>query len=434
MSFVGTRSPSPVGNSNAIPSSRSQTASPCSLAEVTLTNPRLHDPSSPDGDMDSDEESTPGHESSLDVSLAKRKTPPQGSSTEGPPFKKSKTFCKRCARKHGRECVLPPGGKACVLCAKSKKSCSLGQIRRPRKVKAQRAAAVRTAPCGETTGRGFLTAPRLFVGSVPFRPTSESERGCMSVPRLVYPSTLGGNCSRVPLAAPPSNCPAPRRETSGQESSVAPWLIRAGPPTPGSRVQTPGPVSSTVNRQSIDPPQHTPSSQESSVAPWLIRAAPPTVAPTGLKITPDSQVKTPGPVSSPVNRQSTDRPTHPPLRADNLSGASSQPDTLSLAVLHPHPLSSSTSGAVVAHPPHLPFSLGGDMQRLRLIIAEAGYILAGTQMGECGASPYGPGPGDKACTCGASLSRNQGGSQAGHGHSAARYAIFSSRKVIHLTG
>ncbi|TEB09712.1 hypothetical protein FA13DRAFT_1722431 [Coprinellus micaceus] len=346
--------------------------------ETTLTNPRLHGPSSPDGDMDSDEESTRGQESSLDVSLAKRKTFPQESSSEGPLVKKSKPFCKRPV-------FYAPNQKNLALWVKS-----VAPGRLWPNVRQQSA----LLPAGETTGREFSTAPWPFVGPSPPFPEY--------LWRDLWPRTPGG--FTVP------SVPPPRRETSSQVPSVAPWLIRAAPPTPDSQVQTPGPVSSTVNRQSTDRPPPPPSSQDASAAPWLIRAAPPTVAPPGLKITPGSQVQNPGPMSSIVNRQSIDLPPHHATScADNLSGGSLQPDTRSLAVLHPRSPLPSTSGGAAAHSPHLPSSHRGDMQRLRLIIAEAGRANVALQ-------PYGPGSGsgNKACTCCASLPMNQGGSQAGH--------------------
>ncbi|TEB16317.1 hypothetical protein FA13DRAFT_1720940 [Coprinellus micaceus] len=326
------------------------------------------------GDMDSDEESTRGQESSLDVSLAKRKTFPQESSSEGPLVKKSKPFCKRW-----------PG------------------LYSMRQIKKILLSWVKSVAPGRLCQNVRQQSALLPAG----RPLAENFDGTLALRR----STSGGTCGRGPPEASPSICPAPRRETSSQVPSVAPWLIHAAPPTPDSQVQTPGPVSSTVNRQSTDRPPPPPSSQDASAAPWLIRAAPPTVAPPGLKITPGSQVQNPGPMSSIVNRQSIDLPPHHATScADNLSGGSLQPDTRSLAVLHPRSPLPSTSGGAAAHSPHLPSSHRGDMQRLRLIIAEAGYILAGTQTGECSASPYGPGSGsgNKACTCCASLPMNQG--------------------------
>ncbi|TEB21591.1 hypothetical protein FA13DRAFT_1716761 [Coprinellus micaceus] len=398
VSFVHPRSPSPIGDFNALPGSRSQTASPCFLTETALTNPRLHGPSSPDGDMDSDEESTRGQESSLDVSLAKRKTFPQESSSEGPLVKKSKPFCKRPV-------FYAPNQKNLALWVKS-----VAPGRLWPNVRQQSALLPAGRPLAENFRRHLGPSSGLFPAGRPLK-----EHTCQSL----------ASFSRVPLEGPVAedprrlhrpSVPPPQRDFKSStfsgtlahsRRSTYPRLSSANPRPSVFNSQPP------VNR----PPPPPPSSQDASAAPWLIRAAPPTVAPPGLKITPGSQVQNPGPMSSIVNRQSIDLPPHHATScADNLSGGSLQPDTRSLAVLHPRSPLPSTSGGAAAHSPHLPSSHRGDMQRLRLIIAEAGYILAGTQTGECSASPYGPGSGsgNKACTCCASLPMNQGGSQAGH--------------------
>ncbi|TEB30859.1 hypothetical protein FA13DRAFT_499556 [Coprinellus micaceus] len=353
----------------------------CPLREYTVANSRLP---SPNSDLDSDDQAQPtcGQESLPDTILAKRKPSPPGSS-EGPSAKKSNTVCKRCAAKHGRECVLPPGGRACILCSKSKKSCSLGTIRRPRKSRDTHrlgsAAAIRAASCGETTNK--LMTPR-FVSCV--RPREAFGRDFLSVPRLIRPSTFGGTSSQRSLAAPQSICPAPCRETPSRESSVPPRLSRAA-----SRA----------------------------------------VAPAGLNTTTGSPASTPDPMSPTIDHQTTDHPPSPAplLHADNLSGISSQPSPLNAAVPPSQPSSPSTSGNTAN--PFLPSLYMSERERLLMQFLELGLtladVLARGRMGECSASPvgeispYGPQPGNRACTCGASLLGNQGAGQAGHGRSAA---------------
>jgi hypothetical protein len=77
----------------------------------------------------------------------------------------------------------------------------------------------------------------------------------------------------------------------------------------------------------------------------------------------------------------------------------------------------------------LPSLYMSERERLLMQFLELGLtladVLARGRMGECSASPvgeispYGPRPGNRACTCGASLLGNQGAVQAGHSRSAA---------------